>query len=313
MTLSRVQFNYLGSLIVVLIGIFVVYNLGPVPEVISVDQPPDILVPIVNPDQSVNIPEPAIQAPIAYAYALNSGTILFEKQADLPWSPASTTKLMTALVVKDAYTPNTLLTIESSDMILPEKPLFKLGEELTVATLLEAMLVTSSNQATYVLANHYPGGKEGFVKTMNQKAQDLGLTLTHFSDPAGFDYYDQKSTARDLVRLGQVVMADDDLRQMVSMQQTTISDFSGQNTHQLSTTNQLLGGEYQVVGIKTGTTQEAGQVLISQFRLPAEDVVVVVMGSQDRYSDTRLLVDWLVRQYHWFKMSELESIFIDVD
>ena len=309
MTLTRLQLNYLASLAVVLIGIFVVYNLGPVQAVKSIDQPPDILVPIFNPE-SVQVASPNLQAPIAYAYALNSKTVLFEKQADLPWSPASTVKLMTALVVKDVYSLNTLLTVESADMILPEKPLFRLGEELTVKTLLEAMLVTSSNQAAYILANHYPEGIEGFVLAMNLKAKDLGLIQTHFKDPAGFDYSDQKSTARDLVRLGQAVMADDDLRPIVSMQQTTLSDFSGQNTHQISTTNQLLSGEYQVVGIKTGTTQEAGQVLISQFRLPAEDVVVVVMGSNDRYSDTRLLVEWLVNQYHWFNMNELETIFL---
>jgi len=310
MTLSRLQLSYLGSLVVTLIGIYLVYNLGPVQKVVGTTVPPDISVPIINPDRLENIAEPEIQAPIAYAYALSSGTLLYQKQADLPWSPASTTKLMSALVAKTAFSLNTLLTVEPEDMTLPEKPLFQLGEELTLETLLEAMLVSSSNQAAYIIAHHYPGGKQSFVEAMNLKAAELGLTQTHFSDPAGFDFPDQKSTARDLVVLSQVVMSDEILRQMVSLQQTTISDFSGQYTHQISTTNQLLGGEYQVVGIKTGTTQEAGQVLISQFRLPSEDVVVVVMGSQDRYADTRILIDWLVRQYHWFKLSELEAIFL---
>ena len=311
MTLSRKQESYLGSVVVLLLGVLAIMKLGPVRALPILPSPPDIKVPIVKPDNESDIAGLDVQAPIALVYALDSKTVLYNKQADKSWPPASTTKLMSALVVKDTYTLNTLLTVDQADLTLPEKPLFLLGEELVVKDLLEAMLVTSSNQAAYILANHYPAGKEGFVLAMNNKAQELGLTQTKFADPAGFDFGNQKTTAHDLVVLGQAVMADEDLRQMVSLRQTTISDFSGEAIHSIQATNQLLGGEYEVVGIKTGTTQEAGQVLMSQFRLPAEDVVVVVMGSQDRYEDTLALIDWTIRHHHWFSMSELEAIFLN--
>lgn len=248
---------------------------------------------------------PQISAFIGYAYALDSGTVLFDKNSSQAWPPASTAKLLTALTAQAIYSPETILTVDATDLNLPERPLFTRGEELLVKDLIEAMLVSSSNQAAYILANHAPGGKAGFLADLNSLATDLDLNQTEILDPAGFDTIGQTTSAQDLVKVAKVVMADETLKSYVSLSEAEVAEFNGVRSLKLKSTNQLLAEEPTVIGIKTGTTAEAGQILLSQYHLDPEDIVVVVMGSEDRYADTKALMSWIQDNYGWFAPDQL--------
>ena len=125
------------------------------------------------------------------------------------------------------------------------------------------------------------------------------MTKTKYQNSVGFDDPNQQTTAFDLALLGREALKDPLLARIVSTKNTTVLDLTGRRKHTLQSTNQLLLTDPRVVGIKTGTTDEAGEVLISKFVLETGPVTVVVMGSQDRYQDTRMIINWITENYTW--------------
>ena len=140
---------------------------------------------------------------------------------------------------------------------------------------------------------------------MNQKAKELNLKSTHYENPAGFDNDTQRSSARDLVILSKEVMKNEFLREVVNTKETVITDLTQEFEMQLYSTHQLLGHDPTVIGIKTGTTEGASQVLITQYLRDGHNVIIVVMGSNDRYFETTQLIDWVFDSYKWVSPDEL--------
>lgn len=233
-----------------------------------------------------------------------SGSILLDKNSREKFLPASTTKLMTALIVREIYKLDEVVRIEEIPPNPDVKIYFRPGTELTVNNLLQAMLIQSNNEAALAFALHHPEGEKGFVKAMNDKAVSLNLKNTHFQNPVGLDADDQYSTAFDLSLLGREVMKDEVIRAIVRQPRSLVTDLTGSSALYVSTTNSLLYRDPTITGIKTGTTGGAGEVLISQVDRFGHPIMIVVMGSIDRESDTLKIIDWIYQNYRWQKYDE---------
>lgn len=244
---------------------------------------------------------PSVTAQAVMVQDVESGSILLEKSSTQPRSPASTTKLMTALVAKHIYPLDQVVTIGEEAFSQGTVMQLTVGEQLTVHNLLYGLLMTSGNDAAFALANHHQLGYSGFVAAMNQAAKEWSLESTHFTNPSGLDQTTHLTTARDLALLARIASRDQVLRPILSTKQHTITDITGQQQHQLRSTNQLLGTDKGVLAGKTGTTELAGEVLVSIADIQGHEVAIVVMGSSDRYSDTAAILDWLNQHYRWIE------------
>lgn len=229
---------------------------------------------------------------------VSSGVILYKRNENEPLPPASTTKILTALVALDSYNLDDVLTVKSASndgQIIG----FVKGEQLTAENLLYGTLIESGNDAAWALAENYPGGMDKFVAAMNAKAKDLHLTSSKFTNPVGYDSPDQKMTPLDLARLAIVALSNKTIAKMVAIPEITISDVTHTYFYPLRNVNQLLGKIPGVAGIKTGWTEEAGENLVTLIERNGRSVIIVILHSQDRFGETIKLIDWVFRNYRW--------------
>lgn len=229
---------------------------------------------------------------------VDSGVYMYKRNETMSLAPASTTKILSVLVALDMYELDDVLTVKSlvnngQDMGLVS------GERLTVENLLFGTLVASANDAVYTLAENYPGEVEKFVEAMNQKAKSLHLENSSFTNPVGFDDPLHKMTPMDLARLASVALSNKTIAKMVAIPQITVSDVTHTYFHSLKNVNELLGKIPGVGGIKTGWTEEAGENLVTLVDRNGHRVILVVLHSLDRFSDTSSLIDWVFGSYEW--------------
>jgi D-alanyl-D-alanine carboxypeptidase (penicillin-binding protein 5/6) len=241
-----------------------------------------------------------VSSPSYLVYDRDSEMVLFSKNTDEEFYPASTVKLMTALVVLDVYNLDEEITIESTDLKFGNHLGFYSGEKLKVIDLLKAMLIASSNEAAYILASHsqLSAGYEEFIDLMNLKAKELQLEKAVFINPIGLDNLKQKTNAKDLLKLTKTFLNQEVLKNIVAMKTTKVSDSLKAKTHLLKNTNQLLDDE-TYFGVKTGTTRLASQVLISLVKKDKKELIIVVLKSKDRYNDTANLFKNTFKSYNW--------------
>lgn len=253
---------------------------------------------------------PALTAVSALVVDHDSAVILFQKNPGVRLFPASTVKIMTALVALDHYQLDEILTVENLDA---DGQVIELqaGEKISVRALLYALLVASANDAAQVLAQNYPGGETAFVRAMNQKAKTLNLNDSYFANPSGLDYdqFDQLlpdhslATTRDLARLTVQALRNPVFASIVATPQILITDVTGQIIHPLRNINQLLGQIRGLKGVKTGWTEEAGECLVSYVERSGKGVVLVVLGSDDRFGETARLVNWIFANHEWERLT----------
>ncbi|MFH0943355.1 MAG: D-alanyl-D-alanine carboxypeptidase family protein [Candidatus Beckwithbacteria bacterium] len=250
-----------------------------------------------------NQPAPFITSRSAIIIDASSKTILYAKNPDLKLLPASTTKIMTALVALDNYQLNDILTINE---IQTEPVVMKLepGEKISVENLLYGLLVGSANDAALALAQNYPGGESNFIIAMNQKAIDLHLTSTQFTNPVGFDNFGQYTTVHDLSLLTAIAMDSPVIRRLVSTAVITVSDTDNTVTHKLENLNQLLGKVPGLSGVKTGFTQLAGECLVTYTKRDGRALIVVILSGSDRFIDAQSLIDWAFTHFTWQGLPE---------
>lgn len=250
-----------------------------------------------------------LSAESVYAFDLGTATLLYEKNSRKRLYPASTIKMLTALVAVDYYQLDDLLRVDTEDQIIGNKINLQAGEQVRVRDLLAALLLSSANDSAYVLANNYPGGLTNFVAAMNNKAKELHLTDSQFFNPAGLDEIGQLSSARDLNILARELLKNDYLRELVATPYLEINSLTedGQKegtSYQLFNTNQLLGTVGGVKGVKTGTTDWAGEVLVTLVERNGRKILISLMNSQDRYGDTEKLLTWIFNSYQFVSPEE---------
>lgn len=245
------------------------------------------------------LPAPQISARSAIAMDVVSDKVLYELDKDGRYPPASTTKLMTALVAMDLYSLDETLATPSSCVGIDGSMIgLLLGEKMTVRDLLTSLLVSSANDSACVLSSGKITQSE-FIELMNEKVGKLGLDNTRFENPIGFDSPENLhySSSYDLYLLAKEAMKNEFIAETVKLGETTLK--SGISPRKIYTTNHLLWAIPESYGIKTGKTLAAGEVLIYGYRLDQKDIIIVVMGSEERFIDTRYILDWVLETYSW--------------
>lgn len=252
-----------------------------------------------NPVLTGSVPYPILSAQGVLAVDLSSGVPLYEKNSDELLLPASTTKIVTALVALDTYKLDQILTVPQGVLVDGQKMGLIPGEQMRFEDMLYGLLVYSANDAAETLAKDYPGGYDAFIEAMNSKAKDLSMTNTKFANPIGLDQLNQITTARDLVRAAEVAMRNQEFAKIVGTKQIIISDASGKYTYNLKNINELLGSVPGVLGVKTGWTENARENLVTYIERDGHKVMIAVLGSQDRFGETKELIDWIFANYTW--------------
>ena len=235
--------------------------------------------------------EPQVTAKAAIIVDTASQVMLFAKNPQLRFSMASTTKIMTALTALDYYKSEDILTVKRIGVEGSGLGLYA-GEQFRFTDLLYAMLLPSANDAAQAIADNYPGGSDAFVKRMNEKAQELHLTNTHFSDPTGLEDDGDYTTVIDMARLASYAINNPTFVTITSTKYKTITNVQFTRQYPLTNLNKLLGIE-GVTGIKTGTTEGAGEVLVTSTIKNGHTYIIVVMHSEDRFTDTSTLLHYI--------------------
>lgn len=228
----------------------------------------------------------AVSAQKAVMVDAQTGRVLFEKDANGRSLIASTTKIMTALIICQQCNvldrmkiPQEAVGIEGSSMYL------QAGEVLTIQDLLYGLMLHSGNDAAVALAIYCGGTMEGFVQLMNDKARQLGLTGTHFENPHGLDSPNHYSTAKDLAALAAYAMNDPIFRQTVSTKSVRIGQRSLQNH------NKLLWRVDGADGVKTGFTKAAGRILVSSATRDGRRLICVTINDGNDWVDHATLLE----------------------
>ena len=224
---------------------------------------------------------------------LNSGRVLYEHDAGKRMSPASLTKIMSALVILEKGQLDDFVTISPNAARAHKTHLrVKAGQVFRLEDLLKAMLIVSANDACLAAVEHVGGDEAQFVALMNAKAAALGLADTHFSNSCGFDNPDHYSTAEDLAALSVFALDQPIFRQLVREERAIITPVNGHHAYVLHNTNRLLGRIPGVEGIKTGFTSKAGRCLIAKVSQNGSDLLLVILNSKRRWSTATNLITY---------------------
>lgn len=237
---------------------------------------------------------PDVGARSALVVDMDSGSVLYAKDPQAALPPASTAKVMTALVVLERVKLDEQVVVSPSAAAMEGSRMgLVAGESLTVEDLLYGLLLPSGNDAAVALAEHVAGSEEAFVALMNAKAQDLGLAQSHFANAHGLDDPAQTMSAADLIVVTRAALEYPVFAKIVA---SPSAEVAGRT---LTTTNELLGSDPAADGIKTGTTDEAGQCLVASRNSDGHRVLAAVLGSSDRYADARTLLDYASAGWRW--------------
>lgn len=261
----------------------------------------------MNGGKSIPIKDPHFISPIINANAsistdLATGEILYEKNSHERLPIASITKLMTILITLEENKLNEVVKISNNAANTEGTKMFlRAGEEIAVENLLYGAIIGSANDAAVALAEHNAETVEAFVEKMNEKAKTLGLINTHFSNPIGLDSSNNYSSAYDLTILAKYVYNYQFVKDAAKLKQINVKSVTGDYTHKLESTNDLLDNKYfKIKGLKTGTTDMAGLCLVAIAENDnGNEILTILLNSPNRFKETKILVDWIFRAYTW--------------
>ncbi|NLG49484.1 MAG: D-alanyl-D-alanine carboxypeptidase [Chloroflexi bacterium] len=240
------------------------------------------------------LPVPQISAAAAILVDSNTGEILYALNEHDRRAPASLVKLMTAMVALQNGRLDQKLRVRDADLMVYSVAGLKANEQLTLRDMLFILLIPSDNAASMTIARELGGNITTFVQWMNDMADGWGLQNTHFANPHGLDNKNQYMSAFDAAIIAHHAMRDPVIADIVRRPSAVLEG------HWLENTNELLMTYTGTIGVKTGTEDDAGECLITMVDRPAGKVLSVVMGSTQRYIDTRLLLD-----YYYANFAEL--------
>ena len=256
---------------------------------------------LVNSNEQENDKETEVQisSPIALIYDRASGKIMYEKNGNKQTPMASTTKMMTAIVVLENANLKDVVTIDSKAAGVGGSRLgLKKNDKITVNDLLYGLLLRSGNDAAVALANYVGGSIEGFAEMMNEKANEMGLCNSHFVVPHGLDNQGHYTTAYELAKMADYALKIEKFKQIVSTYSTTIT-INGY-PKAINNTNNLLGKVTGVYGVKTGFTNGAGRCLVAACKRENLDIITVIIGANtnnQRTADTKELIQYAYQEF----------------
>lgn len=232
-------------------------------------------------------------------YDRATGTVLYEKNADTKLPIASITKVMTALVILQNHSLDETVTIPrlAPQPFASQAMNIAPGEQFKLSEALMGTLVYSANDMAQALAIWDSGSESKFVDKMNAQAKLWGLTNTEFRDATGLSPNGSESSARDLSVLASIALRSDFFRMATSQPRYSVTTL-GDKRYVVATTNKLLGSS-GVIGTKTGYTLEAGECLLSLTSRQGHEIIGVILGSSDRFGQTKALLNATYTNYQW--------------
>lgn len=253
----------------------------------------------VLPKRNWSAPALEIQAEAAVAMRADGGRIYYNKNMEVRRPIASLTKLMTVIVALENYNLSDIIKVSKNNV--EREGLqgdLRVGEEISVRSLLAVMLIDSSNDAASALADK----KIDFVLLMNKKAKDLGLKNTNFVNADGLDEDGNYSSALDIAKIfNHLISVHPEILGILKTRNMVVYSSNGKIEHRLKNTNELLGRISEVVAGKTGYTDKAGGsliLLISGLNFGnKENIITVVLGSPDRFGESEKLIQWIKSAY----------------
>lgn len=254
-----------------------------------------------------------IKAKSAILMEVNSGKILYEQNADEQLPPASITKIMSLLLIMEAIDSGKMSVedvVSASDHACSmggSQIWLEPGETMTVDDLLKATVIASANDATVALGEQIAGSEEGFVAMMNARAEQLGMTNTHFVNATGLDAEGHISSAHDVAIMSRELIKHDLIKNYSTVWMDTLRD----GESELVNTNKLVRFYDGTTGLKTGTTSGAGYCLSATAERGGLELVAVVMSgdtSNDRFNGAKKMLDYGFANYEYTtKTVELEN------
>ena len=239
-------------------------------------------------------PPPEMSAGGWILYDDTYGHVLAEREADIGRAVASTTKIMTALVVIEQAEPDETVEITSRADLAGESEIGLVPGEKpwTVEALLAALILQSANDAAVALAEHVGGSVAGFADLMNVKAAELGLRNTNFVNPHGLDHPDHYSTPRDLLTVTLAAMSDPTFARLVQARSANLPASPDGEPRVAISRNELLASYPGAIGVKTGYTDNALLTLVAAAEREGRRLYAVVLGSSDHFADAAALLDY---------------------
>ena len=242
---------------------------------------------------------------LIYSYALGTkasaavlldkltGEVLYQKKADERLSIASTTKIMSAIIVLENADLRAVHTVTYTEANIEGSSLgIKAGDRITIKNLLYGLMLVSGNDAAYALADATSGSVEGFVDMMNNKAKELGLKNTHFTNPAGLSADEHYCSAYDLALITSYALDNALFCEMCSLIEYKINLISPKKSIYLYNHNRLLRTYDGCIGVKTGYTERAGRCLVSAAKRRGQTLIAVTLNDGDDWKDHKKLLDY---------------------
>lgn len=260
----------------------------------------------IQSSNSENITEPTINSRAAIVYERSSGKILYGKEENEKRKMASTTKIMTAIVVLENTNLDDIVTISSKAAGTGGSRLgLHKDDKISIQDLLYGLLLCSGNDAAVALAEHVSGDLSNFANMMNSKATSLGLSSTHFVTPHGLDDDNHYTTAYELALITNYALKNDVFANLVKTKTYTISINNHPKT--LSNTNELLGNLDGVYGVKTGFTNGANRCLVTAVKRDNMDIICIVLGADTKKDRTKDSINLINYSFNNFKMVNIKE------
>ena len=251
--------------------------------------------------------KPTINSRRYVIYDRLSGRCLYGKDENKQTAMASTTKIMTAIVVVENCKLIDVVTVPAKAGGTGGSRLGLQKDDLiTVNDLLYGLMLRSGNDAAVALAIHTAGSVEKFAELMNKKADDLGLKDTNFVTPHGLDDANHYTTAYELAKITDYALKNETIAKIVKTENTTIT--INNRPMQINNTNELLGNVTGVYGVKTGFTNNAGRCLVTSVKRDDMDLIIVVLGAdtrKDRAKDSMKLIEYACKKYRVTNVEEI--------
>lgn len=254
--------------------------------------------------------EESLTARSAFLLDLTTGQVLYQREPDLPLPPASTTKIVTAIVALESHRRGKdLLSVTKTATRVPSSKLYlRPGQTMSVEDLLYGLLLSSANDASLVLAEGIAGSVERFAEMMTDKARDIGAANSHFTNPHGLTAPEHYSTARDMALLFNYAMKNPTFREIVRTKTSSVSSISAGKVRkvrhiQVRNHNRLLWSFEGAIGGKTGYTHAAQKCFVGAVSRNGVTLIVSMLGSRDLWGDTKRLLEYGLENYETLRVA----------
>ena len=251
-----------------------------------------------------SFPAEGLTARAAFLMDVPTGQVLYEREPDLPLPPASTTKIVTAILALESERPGKdLLTVtKTATRVASSKLYLRAGQSMSIRDLLYSLLLSSANDASLVLAEGIAGSVERFAEMMTRKAQEIGAANSRFANPHGLTAPGHYSTARDMALIFAYAMKNPTFREIVQTKSTSVGSVMSGKTRSvrhiaLKNHNRLLWSFDGAIGGKTGYTYAAQKCFVGAASRDGATLIVSILGSKDMWGDTKKLLEYGLENY----------------